>query len=465
MVLSGWCLVLLAVAGASDDEEELRGPAEQQSSINLGAKLEGLVGTQLVGPFVGNVVTTNFVLEPEIQVQELSRTGKLTLSYLPWLLYAPAAPPPNKLLFNRIVVEAEEQLSRTTGVSVLGRLWIGDQTFSPVVNLGVAPGGGAGTGPGTPTTPNQVPNVTSVKLLDISTRAGFYIQTSRQLRLDFGGGFVWAQGLNAAAEIALPLQRGPFLEAKATLKLALHDFLTTTLRSGLLIYGPVFRSFGSNTENGSTVLLPHFNTGLRILGSEAASSWQHELSSTLTMDLGVGMGVFYQSVSYDIPNLQDQNLLWLGQTPVPAFVAVYPLVSADVHKQVPLIGQTLSFTAGVALRPIINQFTGAVVERGDVSALAVWGVGSRWLFVATGEFAAAVSPREVDARGELRAIFQLSSNVVLAGGGRIAYLNYAVPGAFNGTSWVFFFSIAGANSKLGTTAGSSITPTGRGFLQ
>ncbi len=163
--------------------------------------------------------------------------------------------------------------------------------------------------------------------------------------------------------------------------------------------------------------------------------------------------------------MQDQNLLWLGQTPVPAFVAVYPLVSADVHKQVPLVDQTLSFTAGVALRPIINQFTGAVVERGDVSALAVWGVGSRWLFVATGEFAAAVSPREVDARGELRAIFQLTPNVVLAGGGRVAYLNYAVPGAFNGTSWVLFFSIAGATSKLGTTAGSSITPTGRGFLQ
>jgi hypothetical protein len=47
----------------------------------------------------------------------------------------------------------------------------------------------------------------------------------------------------------------------------------------------------------------------------------------------------------------------------------------------------------------------------------------------------------------------------------MAYLNYAVPGAFNGTSWVLFFSVAGATGKLGTAAGASTSQGDVGFLQ
>ena len=467
----GLCLVLLTAA--ADSSEGLGGPpvasstaiAEEQLTFNLGAKLESMLGTQLVGSFTQNTVTSNFVLEPGVLLQERTRSGQLTLSYSPWLLYTPTDSD-TALVFHRILVEAQQQLSRTTGVSVVGRLWVGDQSFSPVLNLGVGPNGGGGQAPPTTTIIPVLPSQATLKLLDTSIRAGFYVLTSATLRLDFDSGFVWSEGLGATGQQVLPLQRGPFVDMLATLKLGPHDSLISTVRSGLLVYGPVYRPGGVNNENGSTVLLPHYNTGLEILGTEASLKWQHALSTNVSTDLSGGLGVVYQSTSYDIPSLVDQDLLWLHRSPVPATVSAYPLFGASIRDQVPLVvGQTLLFTGTLALLPIINQFSGTVVERVDTSASAVWGVGQNWLFTASAGWAASTDPREIDARAEVRAVFQAGPHVVLAGGARMAYLNYAVPGAFNGTSWVLFFSVAGATGKLGTAAGASTSQGDVGFLQ
>jgi hypothetical protein len=467
----GLCLVLLTAA--ADSSEGLGAPpppasttavAQEQFTFDLGAKLESMLGTQLVGSFTQNTVTTNFVLEPGVFFQQRSRTGQLTISYVPWLLYTPSDSD-QALVFHRILVESQQQLSRTSGVSLVARLWVGDQTFSPVVNLGVGPNGGGGQAPPTTTIIPVVPSLASLRLLDTSVRVGFYLLTSVQLRLDFDAGFVWSEGLGATAQQVLPLQRGPFVDMLATLKLGPHDTLVTSLRSGLLVYGPVYRPGGVNNENGSTVLLPHYNTGLEILGNEVNVKWQHAINSTLSTDLGAGMGVVYQSQSYDIPTLVDQDLLWLHRSPVPATVGFYPLFGASIRDNVPIVDQTLLFTGTVAVIPIINQFSGTVVERVDTSASAIWGLGTNWLLTASVGGAGSVNPREIDGRAELRAVFQAGPHVVLAGGARLAYLNYAVPGAFNGTSWVLFFSVAGATGKLGAAAGASTSQGDQGFLQ
>jgi len=472
----GLCLVLLS-AGAGDTaqapapgeappEEEAvavpKAPAEERFTFNIGAKLESLVGTELQGSFTQSQVTSNFILEPGALIRERSNTGQVTISYIPWLLYAPADPN-QRLFFNRLLVVAEQKLSRTTGISLVWRFWLGDQSFSPVVNLGTPPGPGSGQPPGT--TIPQVPQVATLPLLDTSVRLGFYVITSTQLRLDFDAGFQWAEGTTAAARLQLPLQRGPFVDATGIWKLVGNDSLTGKFRSGLLVYGPVYRPGGSNNENGSTVLLPHFNTGLSILGSELGLKWSHSVNANLSTELGGGLGVVWQSSSYDIPSLTDEDLLWLHRTPVPATTTAYPLLGASIRNQVPLIGQTLAFSAAAALLPIVNQFSGTVIERLDLSASVVWGVGRQWTFIASAGAAASQNPREVDVRAELRAVAQSTDHLVFAGGLRLAYLNYAIPGALNGTSWVLFISITGASGKLGSAAGASASQGGQGFLQ
>ncbi len=467
----GLCLVLLTLG--ADPSEDLEGAApkaaeEEQFVLNFGAKLEALYGTELIGSVDQYSVTSNFVLEPAILVQQRSHTGQVTIVYVPWLLYTPAVPD-QKLLFNRVLVEVEQQLSRTVGIYLVARLWVGDQTFSPVVNLGTAPGtgpgGGVGQGPPSTTTIPLVPQSATLNLIDTSARLGVYVLTSAVFRLDLDVGYLYSEGLNELARQELPLQRGPFLDVVGTLKLQTHDALLTTLRSGLLVYGPVYRPGGSNNENGSTVLLPHYNTGLSIWGTEAGLKWQHSLDATLSMELGGGLGVVYQSSSYDIPSLVDEDLLWLHRTPVPATTTVYPIFGASIRDQVPLVNQTLLLSATLAVLPIVDQFSGNVIQRLDLSASALWGVGNNWLFEASAGAAASANPREIDARAELRAVFQASPHVILAGGARIAYLNYAVPGALNGTSWVLFLSVAGASGKLGTVAGASTSQGDLGFLQ
>jgi hypothetical protein len=464
----GLCLVLVAAAA---DGPVLAGDAppavvaEQQLSVDVGVKMEALVGTELVGSFTPDSITKNYVAEPGILIKERSRTGEVTLSYVPWILYTPSDKG-QWLVFNRVLVEAVQQLSRTTGVSVVGRLWIGDQTFSPVINLGTAPGAGSGQPPPSGVIPVLPANVTTLSLLDTSARVGFYILTSSVLRLDFDAGFLWSEGTTPAARQELPLQRGPFFDFLATLKLAPHDSLLTSVRSGLLVYGPVYRPGGSNNENGSTVLLPHYNTGLGIWGTEASVKWQHAYNDNLSTEFGAGVGVVYQTASYDIPSLVDQDLLWLHRSPVPANTSVYPLAFASVRDHVPLaVEESLVLTAGAALMPIVNQFSGTVEQRVDVAVSALLTVGTNWIFEASAGAAAAVDPRQIDARAELRAIFQAGPHVVLAGGARLAYLNYAVPGAFNGTSWVIFLSVAAATGKLGSTAGLSTGQGDQGFLQ
>ncbi|MGO9831066.1 MAG: hypothetical protein ACLPJH_13085 [Myxococcaceae bacterium] len=463
----GLCLVLLTLgADPSEDLEGAapKGQAEEQFLINVGAKLESLLGTELIGSVDQYSVTENFVLEPGIFIQQRSHTGQVTVSYVPWLLYTPSAPD-QKLLFNRVLVEVEQQLSHTVGIYLVGRLWVGNQTFSPVVNLGTPPTGGAGQGPPNINTIPQVPQSATLDLLDTSARFGFYVLTSAVFRLDLDVGYVYSEGLNDLAKQELPLQRGPFLDVVGTLKLQTHDALVTTVRSGLLVYGPVYRPGGSNNENGSTVLLPHYNIGLSILGTEAGLKWQHSLSANVSTELGGGIGVVYQSSSYDIPSLVDQDLLWLHRTPVPAITTAYPIFGASIRDQVPLVAQTLLLSANIAVLPIVNQFSGTVIQRLDISASALWGVGNNWLFEASAGAAASANPREIDARAELRAVFQAGPHVVLAGGARIAYLNYAIPGALNGTSWVLFLSVAGASGKLGAAAGASTSQGDLGFLQ
>ena len=463
----GLCLVLLTLgADASEDAEAagVKPVAEEQFTVNLGAKLEALLGTELIGTVDQYTVTSNFVLEPGVLIQEKSHTGQVTISYVPWLLYTPAEPT-QKLLFNRFLVDVQQQLSRTLGVFLVTRVWWGQQTFSPVVNLGTPPTGGAGQGPPTVSTIPQVPNAATLDLLDTSARFGFYILTSAVFRLDFDVGYVYSEGLNALARQELPLQRGPFLDAIGTLKLQAHETLLMTVRSGLLAYGPVYRPSGSNNENGSTVLLPHYNIGLSIFGTEAGLKWQHSVNANLSTELGAGIGVVYQSSSYDIPSFVDEDLLWLHRTPVPATTTAYPIFGASIRDQVPLVLQTLLLSATAAVLPIVNQFSGTVVQRLDVSASALWGVGPNWLFEASGGMAAALNPRQLDARAEIRAVFQAGPHVVIAGGARIAYLDYAIPGALNGTSWVFFISVAAATGKLGSAAGVSTSQGDQGFLQ
>ncbi len=468
----GLCLVLLT-AGAdtgagpapTSKEEEIAAPklpVEERYTFNLGAKLESLVGTELQGSTSQYQVTSNFILEPGVLFRERSSTGQVTLSYVPWLLYTPVAPN-QTLFFNRLLVDAQQKLSRTTGMSLVWRFWLGDQSFSPVVNLGTAPAGGAGQPPGT--TIPQVPQVATLPLLDTSVRLGFYVFTSAAVRLDFDVGFIWSEGTTAVARLSLPLQRGPFLDAIGTWKQGPHDSFIGTFRSGLLAYGPVYRPGGSNNENGSTVLLPHFNTGLSILGSELGVKWQHAVSTNLSTEFGGGIGIAWQSSSYDIPSLTDQDLLWLHRTPVPASTTAYPLLGATIRDKVPLSGQSLVFSGTLALLPIVNQFSGTVIERLDISASAIWGVGRQWQFVASAGAAASQKPREVDVRAELRAVAQSTDHLVFAAGLRLAYLNYAVPGALNGTSWVLFIDITGASGKLGSAAGASSSQGGQGWLQ
>ena len=92
-------------------------------------------------------------------------------------------------------------------------------------------------------------------------------------------------------------------------------------------------------------------------------------------------------------------------------------------------------------------------------------MGRQWTFIASAGAAASQNPREVDVRAELRAVAQSTDHLVFAGGLRLAYLNYAIPGALNGTSWVLFISITGASGKLGSAAGASASQGGQGFLQ
>ena len=150
MVLTGWCMVLLAAgpsAPADDVSTVEAGPKLEKLSVDVGAKEESQLGTQLVGSPVAGAVSTNFVLEPGIVIEERSRTGDLLLAYDPWLLYSPSVPD-QVLALHRFRFLVTQQTSRTVGILVSGNVWLGDQSFSPVVNLGLPPGSGTPTGPG-----------------------------------------------------------------------------------------------------------------------------------------------------------------------------------------------------------------------------------------------------------------------------------------------------------------------------
>jgi len=444
MAPAGLCLVLLAILPPSPPVA---------LNVDLGAKLETVVGTNISGGSPAGEVSAILSLAPGVVVEERSQTGGLKLTYVP-LLYTTAlgagTGPTKLLVLQRFGFEAQNQISRTAGVFLAGSIWYGDQDYSPVVNQGAPPGRvtGAPGQPAPPVFPGTLPQIQVLRVFDSSTRVGFYLLTSRSVRLDFDVGFNWDEGANAVSRITLPLQRGPFLDARAEIQLTGRDTLTPSLRAALLSYGPIYRAAGSNDENGSTVLIDHYQTGLRLGGSELTATWAHQETQALRTQLGGGLGIVYQSPSYDQPLVNQGQLIWIGtQIPVPASAFVYPIISGTVRYRVS-VEQPLELTAAAALTPIVNQFAGTVFERLEGVVSALWLPNPRLELEALASAAASFNPQDVDVRGEVRALWKVSTHVALSLGGRVAWVDYSVPGALNGFSWSVFLGVAGATGTL-----------------
>jgi len=455
MVLAGWSLVLLAAVptAATDDEPAVEtGPKLEKLNVDVGAKEESQLGTELVGSPIAGAISTNFLLEPAIVLEERARTSDFLLAYDPWLLYSPSVPD-QILTLHRFRFQVAQQTSRTAGVTLSGSVWFGEQSFSPVVSLGLPPGSGTPTGPGLqpPAFPGQLPAVSSLKTFQASVRAGFYWLTSSQVRLEFNAGFTWAQGATPAARLQLPLQRGPFVDAHAYLTLSREDVLVPILRSALLVFGPVFVPAGGFDPDLTTALVPHFETGLHIWTTEVELQWQHQLSRDLVTGLGAGVGIVNFS-SFNQVLVPPMELVWIPSVSVPSELSLYPLAAASLRYQVPLENQSLSFAAAVALRPNVNQFNATVYETLGASAVVIWGMAPDWRLEVSAGAAAANTPKERDFQGGIRLSWQPIPNFVLAAGARVANTEYFLPTVLNGFNWMVFLSVAGATKPIGATS-------------
>jgi hypothetical protein len=455
MVLAGWCLVLLAAVPNAATEEEPTvdtGPKLEALNFDVGAKEESQLGTELVGSPIAGAISTNFVLEPAVVLEERSRTGEFLLAYDPWLLYSPSVPD-QILALHRFRFQVLQQTSRTAGLTLNGSVWFGDQSYSPVVNLGLPPGSSTPTGPGLqpPAFPGQLPVVSTLKTFQSSVRAGFYMLTSSQVRLEFNAGFTWAQGATAAARLELPIQRGPFVEARAYFTVSPRDVLIPIFRSALLVFGPVFVPAGGLNPDLATALVPHFETGLNIWTNEVELQWQRQLSRDLVIGLGGGVGIVNFS-AFNQVLVPPVELVWIPSVAVPSELNLYPLAAASLRYQAPLEHQSLSIAAAVAIRPTVNPFNATVYETLGASAVVIWGMAPDWRLEVTGGAAAANNPKERDVEGGIRLSWQPIPNFVLAAGARVANTEYFLPTVLNGFNWMVFLSVAGATKPIGATS-------------
>ena len=439
----GLCLVVLGLVSGTPPEN---------LTLDLQGKLETQVGTNLsLGTPVGSV-SALLSFTPGVLVEDRSEIGDLKLSYTPLLYFqVPAGPgyPSQVLVLNRVNYEATNQLGRTATISLTGALWFGDQNFSPVVNQGVVPGQPAGV----PLPPGALPPVELLKVLYSTTQLGFSLLTSPTLQLALAAGFLYTEGTNDASRLQLPLQRGPFAVARADFLLSKRDTLTPALRVGFLSYGPIFWAPGEGTESGSTVTIPHFQEGLDLTATVLTLKWEHQESAALRTEAAVGGALFNQTSSYDVPVGQTGNLLWIPRSlPVPASTFLLPILSARALYTVSFQEeQPLVFGASAALAPFVNQFAGTVYERVEGTLSADWSPSPFLRLGGSAVVADSFYPEEFDFRMEARAVWSVATSVAVAVGARVAWIDYAVPGAltaYNGFNWSVFISVTGATGAL-----------------
>jgi hypothetical protein len=424
MGLPGLCLLLLAAAPA---------PEGEQLTIDAVVRLQGQVGTD-VGVY-SSQVGTDLQLEPGVIVRERSKTALLTLAYIPWLLYTPLEP--NRLLkLHRFRAQVEGSFSQRSGITVSGIIWLGDQSYSPAVNLNFP------SGPTGPTFPGSLPPVTVLKVFEATTRLGFYWLVSRELRLDVTMGFGYTEGVNPVDRLTLPLQRGPVVELKATYGVTKADELVPFFRYEFLEFGPIFRSIGSPSPGGGTVPVQNLETGLTIAGSEFALRWLHKVSSTINTELAGGVGFARQSAATAVAVPGGT----VGQ--VPAETSFYPVAEARLRDQLVVEEHGLALTAVLSLSPVVNQFTATVAEQLNGLVSLSYGLSARWRLEALTSSTLSVNPRQLYVRGEVQAVWQPDVHVAIAAGTRVGYVDYYTPTQLNGISWVVYLAVTAGTGTL-----------------
>ncbi len=436
-----WLVILGAVAGEPP-------PPPETWNLDLEAKLESLVGTNISVGAPVNSVSALFSLTPGANLVDRWETGNFSLRYAPLLyLFVPSGQgyPSSVLVLNRVSYEAATELDRTAKLSLNGSLWFGEQNYSPVVNLGTAPGAGAGLPPGAPLPPGQLPQVQLLRIISSFTQLTFSFSSSPTAQFAFSGGYIYTEGANASSRLQLPLQQGPFVVARSDVLLNERETLTPSLRVGLLRYGPIFWAAGATTESGSTVTVPHFEEGLQIVSTELALRWGHQETRLLRTELAAGVGVFNQSASQDVLS----GLVWFGQSlHVPADTSVDPIVRARLVATFLSEAQPLELTLYAGLAPLVNQFSGTVYERVEGSVSADWTLNPFVRVGVTGGVADSFTPQETDVRGEVRAVWSPATSVAVAVGARLAWVDYSTPSTLNGFNWTVFLSVTGATQGL-----------------
>jgi hypothetical protein len=440
-----WLVILGAVAGEPPPPPETR-------NLDLEAKLESLVGTNISVGAPVNSVSALLGLTPGADLVDRWQTGNFSLRYAPLLyLFVPSGEgyPSNVLVLNRVSYEAATQLNRTANLSLNGALWFGEQNYSPVVNFGTPPGAGAGLPPGATLPPGQLPQVQLLRIISSFTQLTFSFSSSPTAQFAFAGGYIYTEGANAASRLQLPLQQGPFVLARSDVLLNERDTLTPALRMALLRYGPIFWAAGSTTESGSTVTVPHFQEGLELVSTELTLRWGHQETRLLRTELAAGLGVFNQSASQDVLSGQSGDLVGFGRAfLVPADTSVDPIVRARLVAGFLSEAQPLELTLYAGLAPLVNQFSGTVYERVEGTVSADWTLSPFVRVGVTGGVADSFTPQELDVRGEVRAVWSPVTSVAVAVGARGAWVDYSTPGALNGFNWTVFLSVTGATRGL-----------------
>lgn len=445
MAPPGLCLFLLGVVSGTPPED---------LTLNVGAKLETAVGTNLSSEVPPGSVSVLISLTPSAVLSARSQTGSVKLSYTP-LLYG-SLPTSEQfsskvLVLHRMTYEATNQLSPIASISLTGSFWYGDQNYSPVTSQGVAPGSGIGQPSGTQLPPGTLPQEQVLKVLQSVTQLGLSLATSATVDFKFDVGFLYSEGADAVARLQLPLQRGPFILVRSDVLLNERDTLVPALRVGLLYYGPIFREAGSGNENGSTVVVSHFQEGLGLHDVELTLKWGHDESRALHTELGAGIAHIHFNDSSDVLLGQSGDLVWIGRTPsvpVPGEPFFYPIVTGSLRYRVfSEVGPVdLSVSAGLA--PLINQFAGTVSQRLAGTFFLDWFPTPLLRLETSAGVSNTFNPEDFEVRGDISAVWSPAATVAIAVGARAAWVQYAIPGALNGFSWSVFLSVTGASGAL-----------------